>query len=101
MAIADQTSAPLPPCFANPLHGRSGYVVRWRSRRIWLPHDEIPVCNACASAELRIDRRILRAPDGNGHSLLYFQVKGFWSKTGFGAFEPDLPRRVLERLGVG
>ena len=43
---------------------------------------------------------ILRTLDYQGRSRPYFQVVGYWARTGFGAFEPDLPQRVLERLKV-
>ena len=45
--------------------------------------------------------RVLRLPDTDGQLLPYFRFGGFWTRTGFGVFEPDFPRRVLEHLGVG
>ena len=100
MAIADRTSKPTAPCFANPLHGRSSRTMRWVSVAIWCPHKVVPACHPCASTGAALDNRLLRTRDYEGRSLPYFQVEGYWARTGFGAFEPDLPQRVLERLKV-
>jgi len=100
MAIAKRTSRPRPPCFLNPLHGCSSGIRRWRSVLIHCPHADVPACSGCASASYESDRLILRALDYEGRSRPYFHIAGYWARTGFGAFEPDLPQRVLERLKV-
>jgi hypothetical protein len=47
-----------------------------------------------------LEGQVLRTLDYEGQHKPYFQVSGYWARTGFGAFEPDLPQRVLERLRV-
>jgi hypothetical protein len=96
MAIAYRTSAPVPPCFPNPLHGRSSRSTQWPPG-IRCPHAVVPACRRCAYSPYR---QMLYAPDSNGELVPYFQIPGFWGRTGFGAFEHDFPRHVLERLKV-
>ena len=98
-AIKKQTSRPHPPCFLNPLHGCSSGILQWTGVTIWCPHGEVPACSACAAAAV-LEGQVLRTLDYEGQHKPYFQVSGYWARTGFGAFEPDLPRRVLERLKV-
>jgi hypothetical protein len=100
MALAGQTLTPVPPCFANPLHGRSSTVIDWHDSKIRLPRGQVPVCKSCAPTGRKLVTRLLLVPGEDGQWQPHFRVRGFWATTGFGAFEPDLPRRVLERLGV-
>jgi hypothetical protein len=100
MAIIGTTATPPPPCYLNPLHGRSRRTMPWVSASIWCPHRIVPACLRCASRWAALDTQVLRSPDAAGRPLPYFQIQGYWARTGFGAFEPDLPQRVLERLKV-
>jgi len=100
MAISHKTSRPRPPCFLNPLHGCSTGMRLWTSTIIWCPHTEVPACSACGSARREHDGMILLTLDYEGQLRPYFQVEVYWARTGFGANEPDLPQRVLERLKV-
>jgi hypothetical protein len=100
IAIADATSKPAPPCFANPLHGRAAKRSQWPTRWISSPHQVVPLCASCSRSRANFDRRILLAPGYDGRQVPYFQVAGFWGRTGFGAFEADFPRHVLEHLKV-
>jgi hypothetical protein len=99
-AISSRTARPRPPCFFNPLHGCSSGIRLWTSAVIWCPHAEVPACSACGSTRVEYDGMILLALDYEGQRRPYFHVEGYWARTGFGAFEPDLPQRVLERLKV-
>ena len=101
-ALACKTSTPSPPCFVNPLHGPGSKVIGRSRFREFLPqsHSKMPACAACARRH-DVGMRVLRLPDSDGQLWPYFRFSGFWTRTGFGAFEPDFPRRVLEHLGVG
>ena len=100
-ALAEQTPTPSPPCFVNPLHGPCYKVIDRSKFREFPPqsHSEVPACAACARRH-DVGMRVLRLPDKYGQLLPYFRFWGFWTRTGFGAFEPDFPRRVLHHLGV-
>ena len=100
-ALAEQTPTPSPPCFVNPLHGPCYKVIDRSKFREFPPqsHSEVPACAACARRH-DVGMRVLRLPDKDGQLLPYFRFWGFWTRTGFGAFEPDFPRRVLHHLGV-
>jgi len=100
-ALAEQTPTPSPPCFVNPLHGPCYKVIDRSKFREFPPqsHSEVPACAACARRH-DVGMRVLRLPDRDGQLLPYFRFWGFWTRTGFGAFEPDFPRRVLHHLGV-
>jgi len=100
-ALAEQTPTPSPPCFVNPLHGPCCKVIDRSKFREFPPqsHSEVPACAACARRH-DVGMRVLRLPDKDGQLLPYFRFWGFWTRTGFGAFEPDFPRRVLHHLGV-
>jgi len=100
-ALADKTSTPSPPCFVNPLHGPCSKVIERSKFREFPPqsHSKVPACAACARRH-DVGMRVLRLPDRDGQLLPYFRIWGFWTRTGFGAFEPDFPRRVLQHLGV-
>jgi hypothetical protein len=99
-AITKRTARPRPPCFLNPLHRCSSGIRQWRGVSFSCPHTEVPACSPCGSASHESGRLLLRTLDFEGNSRPYFHVEGYWARTGFGAFEPDLPRRVLERLKV-
>jgi hypothetical protein len=100
-ALTDETSTPSPPCFVNPLHGPSSRVIGRYKFRFHEPpsHNRVPACAACARRR-SVDSRVLWVPNDGGRFRPYFLIMGFWTRTGFGAFEPDFPRRVLEHLGV-
>lgn len=100
-ALRDKTPAPSPPCFVNPLHGPGRDVIGRYNFRFHQPpsHNRVPACTICARRRM-VDSRVLWVPDGGGRPRPYFVIVGFWTRTGFGAFEPDFPRRVLEHLGV-
>lgn len=77
------------PCFFNPLHEGQVRDVTWR-------HEEnsvqVPACDACATA---VEEG--REPDdvldfiADGSTVHYFRLDiGVWSRTGYGALEPDL-----------
>ena len=100
IAISDATPRPAPPCFANPLHGRAHKRSQWPAHRISSPHQVVPLCASCSRSRANFDRRILLAPGYDGRPVPYFQLAGFWGRSGFGAFEADFPRRVLEHLKV-
>ena len=101
-ALAYKTATPSPPCFVNPLHGPGSKVIGRSRFREFLPqsHSQMPACAACVRRH-DVGMRVLRLPDSDGQLWPYFRFSGFWTRTGFGAFEPDFPRRVLEHLGVG
>lgn len=76
-------------CYFNPLHGLAAETVTWtggdRSVRV-------PACRACSTA-----LQAGREPDDvldfvvDGRPLHYFRLDlGAWSRTGYGALEPDL-----------
>jgi len=100
-ALRDKTSTPSPPCFVNPLHGPCRYVIGRYNFHLHQPpsHNRVPACAACARRHF-VDSRVLWVPDDGGRFRPYFMIVGFWTRTGFGAFEPDFPRRVLAHLGV-
>jgi hypothetical protein len=100
-ALRDETPTPSPPCFVNPLHGPCRDVIGRYNFRLHQPpsHNRVPACETCARRRF-VDERVLCVPDGGGRFLPYFLIVGFWTRTGFGAFEPDFPRRVLAHLGV-
>src|SRR5215475_9282974 len=60
MAIAGRTLRPRPPCFLNPLHGRSNGIRRWHGVTFHCPHTEVPACSFCRSRTREQDRMILR-----------------------------------------
>lgn len=100
IAISEATSKPPPPCFANPLHGRADKRSQWPAHWISSPHQVVPLCAPCSHSRANFGRRILLAPGYDRRPVPYFQVAGFWGRSGFGAFEADFPRRVLEHLKV-
>jgi hypothetical protein len=59
------------------------------------------VCDACHDASRRpgwLDGRVLLLDDGGGRQP-YYLLEGVWG-SGSALVAPDLPDRVLERLGV-
>ena len=93
-ALAHRSPLPLPACQVNPLHGpavsRPTPKRRPRPRR---PHTVCAGCKKCSRPE-RDKRALLVA------GIPYYQTPGFWSTTGFGALDPELPTRVLEYMHV-
>ena len=99
-ALADKTPAPCPPCLVNPLHGPGPHAIdRFRFSKESVPYTKVPACAVCATMR-ELDWQVLMVVDGDGWFRPYCQIDEFWSKTGFGAFESDFPRRVLGHLGV-
>ncbi|MGH3357267.1 MAG: hypothetical protein ACRDO7_00595 [Nocardioidaceae bacterium] len=83
------------PCYLNPLHGMSERSVTWRGASGGV---DLPACSKCAGAIAAG-----RMPDDvldfmhEGRPRHYFALDlAPWSRTGYGALEPDLLAR-LER----
>lgn len=80
---------PPAPCFFNPLHTGPVRTVTWRDEQ---RSAQVPACTACATA---VEEG--REPDdvldfiADGSTVHYFRLDiGAWSRTGYGALEPDL-----------
>lgn len=91
-ALADRDPLPQPVCQVHPWHGSA-----LRRPRPGEHFRKLPAlcaqCRRCSAAERR--KRALLV-DG----VPYYLTAGFWTDTGFGALDPELPARVLEYLGV-
>lgn len=94
-ALSDRDPHPLPVCQVHPLHGPA-FRRPPRGRPPRAQRRLAAVCAGCRSYPAwELDRRALLA-DG----VPYYRTEGFWARVGFGAFDPELPARVLEYLGV-
>ncbi|GGD15238.1 hypothetical protein [Nocardioides daphniae] len=97
-AATTLTWHPPTPCFFNPLHDGPVRRVTWHGddRSV-----EVPACEACA---VRVEQD--REPDdvldfvAQGSTVHYFRLDiGAWSRTGYGALDPDLLGALRSRQG--
>lgn len=85
---------PQPGCYFNPLHDATTTPVAWQDGDTSV---RVPACAACAA-----DVRAGREPDdvldfvADGRPVHYFKLDlGAWSRTGYGALDPDLLGRLI------
>ena len=94
-ALADRDPLPLPVCQVHPLHGPA-YRLPPRGRPPRARRRLAAVCAGCRTCPAWAADRWALLTDG----VPIYRTDGFWAQVGFGAFDPQLPTRVLEYLGV-
>lgn len=104
-----RTEKPYRPCFINPLHGRGAVEIEITDAEADTEADTdagggrvaamtVPACRRCGSTRGRSQRldplfepaRGLRSPRP------YYEGDTLWARTGFGALDTDLWRRVVQ-----
>ncbi len=93
-AVAGKAWSPTPTCYFNPVHKAGTTQVTWKGE-----HGSVvvPACAACAKS---VDaghepEDILDFADGDNRRHYFDLDLGVWSRTGYGALETDLVKRLF------
>ena len=93
-AVAGRSWAPTPTCYFNPAHGPGTKKVTWKGENDSV---DVPACAACARAvgAGREPDDVLDFADGDRRRHYFDLDLGVWSRTGYGALDTDLVKRLF------
>jgi len=93
-AVAGKVWTPTTTCYFNPLHGKGTTDVTWKGE-----HGSVvvPACAACARAVQAGHEPddVLDFADGDRRRHYFDLDLGVWSRTGYGALDGDLVKRLF------
>lgn len=92
-ALRGKAWSPSPTCYFDPLHNGATQSVQWRDGERSVT---VPACPACARAVAAGETPDALDFVAHGRPRHYFTLDlGVWSRTGYGALDPDLVGALL------